>query len=437
MQIASIIFMAVIAVLVIVLIVIVVGSKKETAESVRSSVLDMAGRIQDSDRNSSEMLDKRLKETADLQDKRMKESNDHVDARLGDMSKRISDMAFENEQKLENVRKTMETKISSLQEDNNTQLEKMRETVDEKLQKTLEERISKSFEMVNKSLQEVTDGIGAMKTIAKDVNGLSNVLSNVKTRGIVGEIQLGAILKEILSPDQYEENVNTVGHGQNRVEFAIKLPGEGSDVVYLPIDSKFPGETYQQYKDALDSGDKQAIDSAGKKLDTVIKSEAKDIHDKYIEPPQTTDFAIMFLPFEGLYAEVINRGFVETLQKDYKVVISGPTTMSALLNSLQMGFKTLAIQKHTSEVWNTLSAVKTEFGKFTDTLLSAQNKITKANDDLGKLIGTRTNKINKRLEEVSEMSEAEAQDVLGTGALAGFSRESAIDASFEQQTGED
>ena len=196
------------------------------------------------------------------------------------MSKRISEMAVENEQKLENVRKTMETKIAALQVDNNIQLEKMRETVDEKLQKTLNDRISKSFEMVNKSLQEVTDGIGAMKTIARDVNGLSNVLSNVKTRGIVGEIQLGAILREILSPDQYDENVNTVGHGQNRVEFAVRLPGEGTDVVYLPIDSKFPGETYQQYRNALDSGDKAAADAAGRKLDTVIRAGAKDIHEE-------------------------------------------------------------------------------------------------------------------------------------------------------------
>jgi Uncharacterized protein conserved in bacteria len=417
MQTALLICLAAVAILMIVLMIMVMSSRRETADHIRNTMMDMADRIRESDRDSSEMLDKRLKETAELQDKRMKENNENVDARLFDMSKRISEMAVENEQKLENVRKTMETKIAALQVDNNIQLEKMRETVDEKLQKTLNDRISKSFEMVNKSLQEVTDGIGAMKTIARDVNGLSNVLSNVKTRGIVGEIQLGAILREILSPDQYDENVNTVGHGQNRVEFAVRLPGEGTDVVYLPIDSKFPGETYQQYRNALDSGDKAAADAAGRKLDTVIRAEAKDIHDKYIEPPQTTDFAIMFLPFEGLYAEVINRGFVETLQRDYKVVIAGPTTMSALLNSLQMGFKTLAIQKHTSEVWNTLSAVKTEFGKFTDILESAQDKINRANDDLGKLIGARTNKINKRLEEVSALTDIEAQDVLGTGAI--------------------
>jgi len=417
MQTALLICLAAVAILMIVLMIMVMSSRRETADHIRNTMMDMADRIRESDRDSSEMLDKRLKETAELQDKRMKENNENVDARLFDMSKRISEMAVENEQKLENVRKTMETKIAALQVDNNIQLEKMRETVDEKLQKTLNDRISKSFEMVNKSLQEVTDGIGAMKTIARDVNGLSNVLSNVKTRGIVGEIQLGAILREILSPDQYDENVNTVGHGQNRVEFAVRLPGEGTDVVYLPIDSKFPGETYQQYRNALDSGDKAAADAAGRKLDTVIRAGAKDIHDKYIEPPQTTDFAIMFLPFEGLYAEVINRGFVETLQRDYKVVIAGPTTMSALLNSLQMGFKTLAIQKHTSEVWNTLSAVKTEFGKFTDILESAQDKINRANDDLGKLIGARTNKINKRLEEVSALTDIEAQDVLGTGAI--------------------
>ncbi|MGI6204374.1 MAG: DNA recombination protein RmuC [Anaerovoracaceae bacterium] len=425
-----ILFICVIAavVLLIVMIVRVSGVRRSVSADVASSMQDLAERIRQSDRDSSEMLDKRLAETADLQDKRIRENNENIDRRLQDMSKRISDMAVENEQKLDNVRKTMETRINALTEDNNRQLDKMRETVDEKLQKTLNDRISKSFELVNQRLQDVTEGIGAMKNIAKDVNGLSNVLSNVKTRGILGEVQLGAILKEILSPDQYEENVNVTGRGE-RVEFAVKFPGEGSEVVYLPIDSKFPGETYQKYRDAVESGDKSEIEAAGKALDNVIKSEAKDISTKYIEPPKTTDFAIMFLPFEGLYAEVINRGFVETLQRDYKVVIAGPTTMSALLNSLQMGFKTLAIQKHTSEVWDTLAAVKTEFGNFQEVLTKTQKNLDQASDNLGKLIGTRTRKINKKLEDVSTMSAAEAGRMLGTDGFG--STDDAISVDFE------
>lgn len=403
MDLALIICTVAIAVLLIVTIVMVSGLRRSVSSGVNASMQELADRIRQSDRDSSEMLDKRLRETADLQDKRIKENNENVDRRLADMSKRISDMAVENEQKLDSVRTTMETKITALTEDNNRQLDRMRETVDEKLQKTLNERISKSFELVNQRLQDVTEGIGAMKNIAKDVNGLSNVLSNVKTRGILGEVQLGAILKEILSPDQYEENVNVVGHGRDVVEFAVKFPGEGSDTVYLPIDSKFPGETYQKYRDALESGGKAAITAAGKTLDAEIKKEAKDISSKYIAPPKTTDFAIMFLPFEGLYAEVINRGFVETLQRDYKVVIAGPTTMSALLNSLQMGFKTLAIQKRTSEVWDTLADVKTEFATFADVLTKTQKNLDQASDNLDKLIGVRTRKINKSLASVTTM----------------------------------
>ncbi|MFV0504312.1 MAG: DNA recombination protein RmuC, partial [Lachnospirales bacterium] len=233
--------------------------------------------------------------------------------------------------------------------ENNKQLEKIRDTVDEKLQKTLEDRISKSFKMVSERLEQVYKGLGEMQTLATGVGDLKKVLSNVKTRGILGEIQLGAILEEILSNEQYDENIKTKSSGNERVEFAVKMPGEGKSTVYLPIDAKFPGDAYVALIDAYDEGDKSKIDVTSKALETAIKKAAKDIRDKYVEPPYTTDFAIMFLPFEGLYAEVVRTGLVEVLQREFKVNIAGPTTMAALLNSLQMGFKTLAIQKHSSE----------------------------------------------------------------------------------------
>lgn len=234
----------------------------------------------------------------------------------------------------------------------------------------------------------------------------------MKTRGILGEIQLGAILEQILSPDQYEENVTTKSTGSERVEYAVKLPGEDDGVVYLPIDAKFPGDAYAKLVDAYDAGDPQAMEAAGKNLERVIKSEAKDIKEKYIEPPNTTDFGIMFLPFEGLYAEVVRRGLVEVLQRDYKVNIAGPTTMAALLNSLQMGFKTLAIQKHSSQVWDILGAVKNEFGKFEDVLMAAQKKINQANDDLDKLVGTRSRMIRSKLRKVTTLGDEETAALL-------------------------
>ena len=246
-------------------------------------------------------------------------------------------------------------------------LDDMRIMVEEKLQKTLNERIGQSFELVRTQLENVQRGLGEMKTLAEDVGGLKKVLGNVKTRGTFGEVQLGALLEQMLSPEQYEANVKTRKNATEFVEFAIKLPGKdnGKEVVYLPIDAKFPKDVYEQYADACEDGDTALINSTSRQLETTVKRMAKDIHDKYIEPPFTTDFAIMFLPFENIYAEVIRRtSLVETLQKDFKIVVTGPTTLGAILNSLQMGFRTLAIQKRTSEVWSVLGAVKTEFGKF-------------------------------------------------------------------------
>ncbi len=341
-----------------------------------------------------------------------KEAMQMQDRRLAELSARFAHMSLENEQKLENIRTTVSGKIGELTADNNKQLTLMRQTVDEKLQKTLEDRIGQSFQLVSQRLEQVYKGLGEMQTLASGVGDLKKVLSNVKTRGILGEIQLGAILEQILSPEQYEENVTTKSSGNERVEYAVKLPGEDDRVVYLPIDAKFPGDAYAKLTEAYDTGNAAAVEAAGKNLERVIKSEAKDIRDKYIEPPNTTDFGIMFLPFEGLYAEVVRRGLVEVLQRDYKVNIAGPTTMAALLNSLQMGFKTLAIQKHSSEVWDILGAVKNEFGKFESALTAAQKKISQAGDDLDKLVGTRSRMIRSKLKKVTTLSDAETAILL-------------------------
>lgn len=334
------------------------------------------------------------------------------DARLAELNEKFSHMALENEQKLENIRNTMSNQITQLNVENTKQLERMRETVDEKLQKTLEDRIGQSFKLVSDRLEQVYKGLGEMQNLASGVGDLKKVLTNVKTRGILGEIQLGAILEQILSPEQYEENVKIKANSQERVEFAVKLPGDDDKTVYLPIDAKFPGDTYSKLVDAYDSGDATAIELAGRELERRIKAEAKDIRDKYIEPPTTTDFAILFLPFEGLYAEVVRRGLVETLQKDYKVNIAGPTTMAALLNSLQMGFRTLAIQKHSSEVWDILGAVKNEFEKFEGVLVSAQKRINQANEDIDKLVGTRTRMMKSKLKKVTTLSDEESGRLL-------------------------
>lgn len=334
--------------------------------------------------------------------------------KMSQLEERIKTFSLENEQKLENIRLSVEKRLEYLQNDNNRQLEKMRETVDEKLQKTLEEKMNKSFSLVNERLEQVYKGLGEMQNLAVGVGDLKKVLSNVKTRGILGEIQLKSILSEILSPEQYEENIATKKGSKNVVEFAIKLPADDDSVVYLPIDSKFPGDTYANLRDAIEKGDKDEIDSSAKFLVTTIKSEAKDIHDKYIDPPNTTEFAIMFLPFEGLYSEVVNRGLVEVLQRDYKVNIAGPSTMAALLNSLQMGFKTLAVQKRSAEVWEVLGGVKQEFDKFNDVLVQTQQRLDQANKELDKLVGVRTRQIQRKLKNIqsptnsiSDFSESE------------------------------
>lgn len=321
-------------------------------------------------------------------------------AKMTQLEERIKTFSLENEQKLENIRHSVEKRLEYLQNDNNRQLEEMRKTVDEKLQKTLEDKMNQSFSLVNERLEQVYKGLGEMQNLAVGVGDLKKVLSNVKTRGILGEIQLGGILSEILSPEQYDENVATKKGSKNVVEFAIKLPAEDDGFIYLPIDSKFPGDTYAALRDAIEVGDKAQIDVAAKQLIATIKSEAKDIRDKYIDPPNTTEFAIMFLPFEGLYSEVVNRGLVEVLQREYKVNIAGPSTMAALLNSLQMGFKTLAVQKRSAEVWEVLGGVKQEFDKFNDVLVATQQRLDQANKELDKLVGVRTRQIQRKLKNI-------------------------------------
>jgi DNA recombination protein RmuC len=294
-------------------------------------------------------------------------------------------------------------------------LDEMRIMVEEKLQKTLNERIGQSFELVRSQLENVQKGLGEMKNLAEDVGGLKKVLGNVKTRGTFGEIQLAALLEQMLSPEQYEANVKTRKNATEFVEFAIKLPGKdnGRDVVYLPIDAKFPKDVYEQYMDAYEEGDTTRIESTSKQLEITIKRMAKDIHEKYVEPPFTTDFAIMFLPFESIYAEVIRRtSLVETLQKDYKIVVTGPTTLGAILNSLQMGFRTLAIQKRTSEVWGVLGAVKTEFGKFGGMLEKVQKNLQNAGDQLEEVMGKRTRAIERKLRQVEALPTEESKKML-------------------------
>lgn len=320
--------------------------------------------------------------------------------KFSQLEDRLKTFSLENEQKLENIRQTVQNQLTHIQEDNNKQIDEMRKTVDKKLQQTLEEKMTQSFALVNERLEQVYKGLGEMQTLASGVGDLKKVLSNVKTRGILGEIQLGSILNEILSPAQYEENAVTKKGTKNVVEFAIKLPADDDGFIYLPIDSKFPGDSYSALRDAIDDGDKLKIDLAAKQLVTTIKNEAKDIRDKYIDPPNTTDFAIMFLPFEGLYCEVVNRGLVEVLQRDYKVNVAGPSTMAALLNSLQMGFKTLAVQKRSTEVWKILSDVKKEFDTFNSVLENTQNRLKQANDELEKLVGVRTRQIQRKLKDV-------------------------------------
>lgn len=294
-------------------------------------------------------------------------------------------------------------------------LEEIRITVEEKLQKTLNERISQSFRLVNEQLENVQKGLGEMQTLAQDVGGLKRVLSNVKTRGNIGEIQLSMLLEQLLAPEQYEANVKTKKGSDALVEFAVKLPGKDdlAQCVYLPIDAKFPKDMYEQLLDAYDTADPQQIETAGKNLETTIRKMAKDISDKYLDPPATTEFGIMFLPFEGIYAEVVRRSaLLEDLQRHYRVVVTGPTTLAAILNSLQMGFRTLAIQKYSGEVWKILGAVKKEFESMGGMLEKAKKHLETANGQIDNVLGVRTRAIQRRLKDVDTLSAEDARKII-------------------------
>ncbi len=331
-----------------------------------------------------------------------------LNEQLGVLRQQQADQALQTEQKLEYMRRTIHESLAQMQRLNQAQLENIRHTVDEKLQTTLEKKLNDSFTMVSQRLEQVYKGLGEMQSLAVGVGDLKKVLSNVKTRGTLGELQLGAILEEILAPDQYALNVCTKPGSAAVVEFAIKLPGDGEKPVWMPFDSKYPGDAYEQLLDAYDTGDAQQVEAARKVLRDRIRGFAKDIHDKYIDPPNTTDFGLMFLPVEGLYAEAVRMGLVEQLQRDYKVNIAGPTTTAALLNSLQLGFRTLAVQKRSAEVWKVLGAVKGEFGKFAAVLEATQKRLNQANEELDKLVGVRTRQIQRTLRGVELADAAQA-----------------------------
>lgn len=323
---------------------------------------------------------------------------------LETVSQQTGKLTESNEARLESLRAVVDLRLKQLQEDNARQIDKMRATVDEKLQGTLEKRLGESFQLVSERLEAVHRGLGTMQQLARDVGGLQRVLTNVKTRGGWGEVQLGSLLEQILTPEQFSRNVKTRDGGAEMVDFAIKLPGdENGAPVWLPIDAKFPIEDYNRLLAAQESADFAATEEAMKNLEAQLKKSAKDICAKYINPPRTTDFALMFLPTEGLYAEAIRRlGLVEHMQRDCKVVFAGPTTLAALLNSLQMGFRTLTIQKRSSEVWSLLAAVKTEFGKFGGMLESVKRKLEQASNDLDK-VAVRSRVITRRLRDVEEL----------------------------------
>ena len=352
--------------------------------------------------------------------KTMKELAVAEKAQLDAMSAVIARLADSNEKKMEALRLTVEGKLQAMQADNAKQLEQMRQTVDEKLQGTLEKRLGESFKQVSERLEQVHKGLGEMQTLATGVGDLKKVLTNVKTRGTWGEVQLGTLLEQVLTVDQFASNVATKDGGE-RVEFAIKLPGAGMDkdeVVWLPIDAKFPIEDYQRLLDSQEAGDLAGVEAAGRQLEIRVKACAGDICRKYLNPPKTTDFAILFLPIEGLFAEVIRRtALIETIQRECRVVIAGPTTLWSILNSLQMGFRTLAIQKRSSEVWNLLAAVKTEWTKYGDVLDVVQKKLHQASDTIEKA-KIRSRAVGRKLKDVQDLPVGEAAALLSLDLLA-------------------
>ena len=386
----------------------------ESLRTTSSSLRDFSAVLSENQRQAAAANTARLESIDRAGAARQKAANDAMLAQLTMMETRLKNLEDSNAVRLEGVRGAVVQGLNTIRADNNQKLEEIRGTVEEKLQDALQKRITDSFRAVSTQLEQVYKGLGEMQGLAADVGSLKQVLSGVKTRGILGEVQLGAILEQILAPGQYEENVATVPGSANRVEYAIKLPGQ-EGAVWLPIDAKFPGDTYQHLQAALQQGDAAAAAAMRKALYNVLRQEAKDIHDKYIEVPYTTNFGILFLPFEGLYAEVVSGGVTETLQRDYQITVAGPSTMAALLNALQMGFRTLAIQKRSGEVWTVLGAVKTEFEKFGTGLAQMQRHLNQTGSDLEELIGTRSRAITRKLESVQQLEDDTAREILGIG----------------------
>lgn len=366
-------------------------------------------------KNNRDELTKSLNDFSSKFAEEVKNLNELLKQKFDDFSKQQIESNKQTTENVKEIRNTVETQLKNIRDDNTKQLDEMRKTVDEKLQKTLNDRLSQSFDTVSKQLESVQKGLGEMKNLAEDVGGLKKVLSNVKMRGSLGETQLEMLLEQILSPDQYEANVKTKSSTSESVEFAIKLPGkdEKNSTIWLPIDAKFPKDKYQQLVDAYDDGNNATVEKAKKEMESTIKKMAKDISEKYLNPPETTDFGIMFLPFEGIYAEVVrNVSLLETLQRDYKVIVTGPTTLAAILNSLQMGFKTLAIEKRSSEVWQVLGAVKKEFENFGGIMGKAQKNIQTGLNQLDDVMGKRTRAIQRRLQNVESLTDTEARNIL-------------------------
>ena len=395
------------------------SSSSLSADQLQSAMDRIVSTVKSESRDNREELSKQLKDNRqELNDalRIFSDQNQRLSKELMDTVKgEFKTFKDEFEKNFKGFTDHQKEKFDDLVNKTEKRLEAMRETVDEKLQKTLNDRLTQSFAAVESNLKSVQEGLGEMKTLAQDVGGLKKVLSNVKHRGGVGEVQLEMLLEQILAPDQYAANVKTKEGSNDLVEFAIKLPGRDDQQshVYLPIDAKFPKDAYDQLVDAYDSGDVGAIDAANKNLENTIKKMAKDIKDKYVDPPNTTDFAILFLPFESIYAEVIRRSnLLEYLQRETKVIVTGPTTLAAILNSLQMGFRTLSLQKRSSEVWSLLGAVKTEFDKFGGLLERAQKNIAAAGENIDTLLGTRTNAIRRKLKNVDSLPQEEVKNIL-------------------------
>ena len=401
-------------------------SFREDAERIERTVREENRTARDESAGTLSRFQTELKDDMARQDSRSREDFKMLVQSLGERMDKMALFLKEQNEAVARALKentlTLETKLQSIREDNEKQLERMRLTVDEKLQSTLEKRLTESFKRVTDQLETVHKGLGEMHSLAVNVGDLKNVLTNVKIRGTWGEYQLGNILQQMLSPDQYGQNVHpNPAKATNVVEYAVKLPGnDASDIpVYLPIDAKFPKEDYELLVNASEAGDPERVAAARKNLLGRVRIFAKEIHDKYIEPPYTTNFAIMFMPVEAIYAEVLREpGFFEELQRAYKVTITGPTTLAAFLNSLQMGFRTLAITKRSDEIWKTLSAVKTEFGNFSTVLDQVYDQVNKAQNTLGKLRTTRVNKMNIRLRGLETIDGAQAQHLLGLDAAS-------------------